>query len=179
MGCNSLIRNFIFRTLIMYMPQSHVIAQDIYFPHFTFHNLLSAPYKLLVIRRVWKDKIGRRSLIICKIIYMNLTHSFHTCTPQGNSLSLPLQIQMVKSLERRGILAPLPTSISSQSLRIKDHESLDVAYKNMISSLDCCLRKVMIVPSNVLRYFLQVAFYDHPMSLRVSLYIQRIELPTN
>src|ERR1043165_8079904 len=38
----------------------------------------------------------------------------------------------------------------------------------MILTLDGRLRKMMIVPSNVLGYFLQVAFYDHPMSLRMS-----------
>src|ERR1044072_7717689 len=39
----------------------------------------------------------------------------------------------------------------------------DVASEYMILTLDCRLRKMIIVPSNVLGYFLQVAFYDHPI----------------
>src|ERR1051325_6584198 len=73
---------------------------------------------------------------------------------------------MVMSLERRGILAPLPSKQIIIVPSIQRSQTHDVAYEYMILTLDCRLRKMMIVPSNVLGYFLQVAFYDHTMSLR-------------
>ena len=52
--------------------------------------------------------------------------------------------------------------------------TLDVAYEYMILPTKSDDR-----PYEYAKVSLQVAFYDHPMSLRISLYIQRIELPTN
>src|ERR1044072_8664532 len=75
---------------------------------FTFRILISAPYKLLVIRRVWQDKIEHRPLNF-KITYLKSTHSF-THAPLRVILSRCLyEFKTVMSLERRGILAPLPS----------------------------------------------------------------------
>src|ERR1044072_5466297 len=76
---------------------------------------------------------------------------------------------MVMSLERRGILAPLPskpiiivpfdTKIIDPRCRLRIHD-LDPRLsptKNDDSPFECA------------RILLQVAFYDHPMSLRMSL----------
>ena len=167
MGCNSLIR-LLFSAFSDYVSAPKPCnSVGFIFPHFTFRILISAPYKLLVIRRVWQDKIELSPLIF-KINISEFNTLFHTCTPQGNSLSLPLRIQMVMSLERRGILAPLPSKQIIIVPSIQRSQTHEVTYEYMILTLDCRLRKMMIVPSNVLGYFLQISFYDHPMSLRMS-----------
>src|ERR1051325_10122368 len=75
---------------------------------------------------------------------------------------------MVKSLERRGILASLPSKTNHHSpfdtkiidprrrLRIHDLDPRLLPTKNDDSPFKCA------------RILLQVAFYDHPMSLRMS-----------
>ena len=80
MGCNSLIRAFIFRILNYVSAPKPCNSVGFIFPHLYIPHLISAPYKLLVIRRVWQDKI-EHSPLISKIKYLKSTHSLHTRTP--------------------------------------------------------------------------------------------------
>src|ERR1051325_10120685 len=110
MGCNSFKLGFYFPHFLNYVsaPKPCNSVGHLPFRIFTFRILISAPYKLLVIRRVWQDKIELSPLIF-KIKYLKSTHSF-THAPLRVILSRCLSIQTtVMSLERRGILAPLPS----------------------------------------------------------------------
>ena len=116
-----------------------------------------------------------------KIKYLNTTHFFTHAPTLEYPLLLPYEY-MVLSLERGDILAKTLTNISSQSLQYKDHSPS--------MTLKCCLWIHDLVPQllptksddrpyEYAKVSLQVAFYDHPMSLQMSLYIQRIKLPIN
>src|ERR1051325_7730384 len=91
MGCNSLIRLLFFAySDYVSAPKPCNSVGHLSFRIFTFRILTSAPYKLLVIRRVWQDKIELSPLNFQdKISEINTL--FHTCTPYGNSLSLPYE----------------------------------------------------------------------------------------
>src|ERR1051325_6020481 len=76
MGCNSLIR-LLFSTFSDYVsaPKPCNSVGPLSFRIFTFRILISAPYKLLVTRRVWQDN-NEHSPLIFKITYSESTHSF-------------------------------------------------------------------------------------------------------
>ena len=85
---------------------------------------------------------------------------------------------MVKSLERGGILARLPTKYHHSPFDLKDH-SPSMLPKRIYDLVPRLLpTKNDDRPYECARILLQVAFYDHLMSLRMSFYIQRIALPT-
>src|ERR1043165_6985064 len=76
MGCNSFNR-LLFSAFSDYVsaPKPCNSVGHLPFRIFTFRILISAPYKLLVIRRVWQDKI-EHSPLTSKINISESTHSF-------------------------------------------------------------------------------------------------------
>src|ERR1043165_7431963 len=80
MGCNSLIRAFIFRILNYVSAPKPCNSVGLHFR--TLHSAFYFPhlYQLLVIRRVWQDKIELSPLIF-KITYTRNQHTSFTHAP--------------------------------------------------------------------------------------------------
>src|ERR1044072_7769689 len=75
MGCNCYL-GLLFSAFFNYVSAPKPCnSVGFIFLHFTFRNLLSAPYKLLVTRRVWQDKI-EHSPLISKIKYLKSSTLF-------------------------------------------------------------------------------------------------------
>src|ERR1051325_11077005 len=95
--------------------------------------------------------------------------------PLGYSLSFPYKWSSPSNVG--GILARLPTKYHHSPFDLKDRSPSMLPNEYMIVP-QLLPTKSDDRPYECARISLQVALYDHLMSLRMSLYIQRIKLPT-